>query len=202
MTARTASPSDARLPVLALLLWLGVSITAGATGLLAGIPSPGPQLLILALAAATVVAGTRGGAFRAWIDRADPRLLVAPHLIRLAAGVLFLVLAAQGGLSPLFARNAGWGDIIAALLAIPLLVSGLPRTRRHRRAWLAWNVIGSLDFVLVLGTAARVALADPGSLAPLFRLPLVVIPLFAVPLLIASHVFVFRRLAQLERAAA
>ena len=51
-------------------------------------------------------------------------------------------------------------------------------------------------------TAARVALADPGSLAPLFRLPLVVIPLFAVPLLIASHVFVFRRLAQLERAAA
>lgn len=188
----------ARPPLTPTLLWLGLAITAGATGVFTRIPSPGPQLLILALAAATIVAGTRAGAFRSWIDGADPRLLVAAHVVRLAAGVVFLILAAQGELSPLFARNAGWGDIVAGLLAIPLMLTGLPRTPGHRAAWLAWNIVGSLDFVIVLGTATYVALTAPGSLALLFQLPLILIPVFAVPLLIASHVFLFRRLAALR----
>lgn len=191
MTTRTASPA---LPTLATFLWLGVAIAVGATGRLTQVPSPGPQLLILALSAATVFAGLRVSALREWIARADLRLLVAPHIIRLFAGVVFLYLAAHGALSPLFARNAGVGDIIAALLAIAVIASGVPRSRPHWLAWLLWNVIGVTDFVIVLGTAAVVATTDQAGIAPILRLPLSVIPTFFVPLLIASHVFVFRRL--------
>ena len=186
----------ARPPLTTTLLWLGLAITAGATGVFTRVPSPGPQLLILALSAATIVAGFRAASLRAWLEQLDLRLLVLPHVGRLPVGAAFLVLASQGRMSELFARNAGWGDIIAGAAALGVLSLGALATPLKRRALLAWNVIGLADFVLVLGTAAVVALREPGALRLLFTLPGILVPLFAVPLLIASHVFVFWRLAR------
>ena len=198
MSTHAAAPSP---PLTAALVWLGLAIAVGASGVLAKVPSPGPQLVILALGAATVAAGTLLPGFRAWVDGLDLRLLVAPHAIRLVAGVVFLFLASQGRMSPLFARNAGWGDIVAATLGLAVIATGAPLTAGRRLAYLVWNVVGVLDFVVVLGTAAVVARRDPASLGLLFHLPLSLVPTFIVPLLIASHVFVFRRLATARTAA-
>lgn len=175
------------------LSWLAAALVVGATGQLAALPAPAPQLTLLVLALATIVAGTRLPAFRAWIDALDLRILVGIHAMRVV-GFYFFYLAAAGQLSPPFARNAGWGDIATAAGALALLATGLPRSRAHRAAYLAWNAFGLLDFAVVVATAAWIGSRQPADLAPLLRLPLALLPTFVVPLLIASHVFLFRRL--------
>ena len=74
------------------------------------------------------------------------------------------------------------------------------RTPRHRALYWAWNTFGLLDFVNVVGTAAWIGMrgTEPG-LAPLVRLPLSLLPTFFVPILMASHVFVYRRLRAMKR---
>jgi len=187
MTASTV-PSSRLTPGL-LGIWLGVAIVAGATGAVAALPFPVPQVVLLLLAVLSVIAGTRQGPVRAWVDALPLNAIVGVHVLRAVAGVTFLLLAAGGGMSPLFAYRAGIGDIVAAVLAVVAIAVG------RRGLYLAWNTIGLLDFAIVLYTAAFVA--GQGSVpgvAPLLRLPLSLLPTFVVPLLIASHVFVYRRL--------
>ena len=58
------------------------------------------------------------------------------------------------------------------------------------------NLLGMVDILFVVATAARLAAADPESMAALLRLPLSLLPTFLVPLIIASHVVLGVRLAR------
>jgi hypothetical protein len=62
-----------------------------------------------------------------------------------------------------------------------------------------WNTLGMVDIVFVVLTAARLALAEPESMAALLRFPLNLVPMFLVPLIIASHVLLFVRLGRWQR---
>ncbi len=194
----TASPIPApRFPgaaAVAVAIWLGLALSAGATGFLLRLPFPGPQFIILTLLAATVAAGLVPSRLRAWIDAIPLGVLVLVNATRLI-GISFLVLSAQGRLNAAFAARAGWGDIAAALLAIALVAAGDPRTAGRRLLYHAWNAFGVLDLVVAVGTATAVTLQEtaPG-VAPLLALPLIIVPTFLVPLLLANHVFIFRRL--------
>jgi hypothetical protein len=174
--------------------WLGLAILVAATGRLATLPFPGPQVVIVALVALAIALGTRVESVHAWIDAVPLRALVGVHGARLI-GFSFLVLAGRGQLSPIFAERAAWGDIAAAIGAIALVLSGDPRTPRHRALYLLWNTVGLADFVVVVVTAGWIASQGltPG-VAPLLHLPFSLLPTFAVPILLASHVFLFRRL--------
>ena len=176
------------------LIWLALAVAVGASGRLATLAPPGPQLVILALAVSAVVIGTRVKSVRSWVDAIPLRLMVGMHAV-LFVGIAFLVLGARGALSPLFAARAGWGDIAAAALALALAGAVSPMTRGGRAAYLAWNVFGVLDLALAVGTASWVAVhgLEPG-MQPILRLPLSLVPTFLVPILFASHVFIFRRL--------
>ena len=131
---------------------------------------------------------------RRWATRVDVRVFVAFHLTRFV-GIYFLVLYGRGELPYEFAVIGGWGDIIVAMLAIPLIATG-PPTSRRRIAYLAWNAVGLADILFVVATATRLALADPSSLAPLLRLPLSLLITFVVPIVIATHIWLFRRLRE------
>jgi hypothetical protein len=181
------------------LVWLSVAVLVAASGRLAAIPFPGPQMVLVGLTVLALLLGTRVGSVRAWIDAVPLRTLVGVHVVRLV-GSVFLVLAARGLLSPVFAERAGWGDIVTAVGALALVLSGDPRTPRHRALYLLWNTFGLLDFVNVVITAAWIGMSNvqPG-LVPLVHLPLSLLPTFFVPILFASHVFVFRRLGALAR---
>jgi hypothetical protein len=187
-------------PRLLLLGWLGLALILGATGALALVPPPGPQLLLLGLSALAMWAGTRSGPIRDWIDRLPIQAFPALHLIRFV-GIWFLILSARGELSPIFANAAGIGDIIAASGAVLLLlVVGYPASRGKRALWLTWNTVAMLDWVAVLGSVTFVAFQGrPEELAPLLRLPFSLLPTFIVPILIASQVFLFRRLRDVAR---
>lgn len=199
MTASTASPvapatGFPRGAAVTLVIWLGSAVAAGATGFLIQLPFPGPQILILALIAAVLVAVFTNQRLSAWIDSIPLRVLVGVNAIRFV-GIAFLVLAAQGRLNPLFAERAGWGDIAAALGAIVLVVTGVPRTSGHRAAYHAWNVFGLLDLVVAVGTATIVTLqAVTPTVEAVLTLPLILVPTILVPLLVANHVLIFRRL--------
>lgn len=195
MTASTIpAPRFPRAAGIAVTAWVALALLAGATGFLARLPFPGPQVIFLGLFVATFVAGASVPALRAWVDGLSLRTLIGINALRFI-GITFLVLAAQGRIAPVFAARAGWGDIATAALALALVATGEPRTPLHRGLAYAWNAFGFLDLVVAVGTATAVTLdgSAPG-MAPLFYLPLVVVPTFLVPIYLANHVTIFRRL--------
>lgn len=194
MTAGIAAPSSTpRVVPIALLAWLVAAVAVGASGVLARLPFPGPQLLILALVALSIAAISVRGPVRAWVDGLSWRTIVGFHGIRLI-GFVFVWLGARGVLSPLFATRAGWGDVIAAAVALGLLAFAVAPTQA-RWVYNLWNLFGLLDLGVALSTAAWVVQQGlvPG-MEPVLRLPLILVPLFFLPLLATSHVALFRRI--------
>src|SRR5262245_49789580 len=100
-----------RLVLLTTLLWAGLAIATGATGLFGRLRPPAPQLVILALTLVAIFAATSVPAVRSLVDTFSLRALIGVHVLRFV-GAIFLVLSARGELSPVFATRAGWGDIV------------------------------------------------------------------------------------------
>ena len=176
------------------LIWFVAAIVAGATGATSRLRPPAPQLMIVGLTLALILAGRSVGALRDWVMRLDWRLVVGFHLSRFV-GFAFLWLYRSGELPYAFAVPAGIGDIVVAFGALGLLLFSDGASRR-RRLLLVWNILGLVDILFVVLTAARLAVSDPGSMAALLRFPLSLVPTFVVPLIIASHVLLFARLRQ------
>ena len=153
---------------------------------------PAPQLVLIALTLTLLGLLFFVRSVRAWATAVDVRLLVAFHLTRFV-GIYFLILYQRGELPYAFAVPGGWGDITVASCALLLLVAG-PPTGRRRWAYLVWNMVGLLDILFVVATAALLAKEDSQSMAALLRLPLSLLPTFLVPIIIASHIWLFKRL--------
>jgi hypothetical protein len=183
---------------LAGLLWFLVALAASASGALEQLRPPAPQLVLVGLTGALVVAGVASPRFRAWAFSLDLRVVVALHLTRFV-GAAFLVYYRRGELPFAFAVPGGWGDIAVATAAILVLASGAPSTPGRRVIYGVWNMFGLADFLFVVFTAARLAFADPDSMRALLRLPLSLLPTFLVPILIASHVLIAARLMSASR---
>ena len=197
MTATTVTaPRFPGAAAVAAFAWLALAAVLGATGFFLRLPFPGAQVIILGLVAATLVAGLGSARLRAWIDGLPLQALIGINASRLV-GIVFLALGARGSLSPAFAGRAGWGDIAVAVSAIALVAAGWGSsiTPARRAGLYVWNALGFLDLVVAVGTATIVTLqgTTPG-VAPLLTFPLSLVPTFAVPLLLANHVFIFRRL--------
>ncbi len=174
------------------LLWLVTALVAAGSGRLALLRPPAPQLLLVGLTVLLVVAGAAWPGFRSWLAGIRLRQLVALHITRFI-GAYFLVLYGRGELPYAFAVPGGWGDIAIAAGALILVL--FVRDLAASRSWLlAWNLLGLADILYVVGTAARLAFADPESMSALLKLPLALLPTFLVPLIIASHLYLFIRL--------
>lgn len=182
---------------LVLTVWFVAAVLAVSGGLLARLPFP-PPLLIAGLAAAAIAAGLLGAGMRNWVLTADLRYLLAPHLVRFV-GFAFLYLVSRGALVRAF-LPIGWGDAIAAIGAVALLIAR-PRLSERSGWWmvLVWNTFGFLDMLLLLVTGIRLGLAAPEQFALFLRLPFGLLPTFFVPLIIATHVFIFVRLYSARR---
>ena len=182
------SPSSRLAPIL-LLVWGVAAIAAVASGSLNSLPFAPPLLVpitvVTAIFAILLVPGVA-----AWIGGLDLRALVALHLVRFIGGY-FLWLQSQGRLDPSFATPAGVGDLIVAVGALGLLLTGYVRAGRPL---LIWNILGTLDILMVVGTALRCFFAAPEEMSEFYHLPLGLLPTFIVPLIILSHLVIFVRL--------
>ena len=174
-----------------LLVWLAAAFVIAWTGALRQFPVPPPLIAIGLTVVALLVVRLAPGA-RAAITRLGPAPLVLFHVVRVAAGVYFLVMGARGVLPREFTTFAGWGDILVGVAAIWVLMRCLPtRTALQRAGLMIWNVAGLLDILGVLGNATRIFLKDPSFVVPFTSLPLAILPLFVVPIVIVSHALLF-----------
>jgi hypothetical protein len=172
--------------------WLLLAVFLGASGWVARLHPPAPQMVLAGLTLLLLGCGVTFYGFRAWLSQLDLRPIIALHLTRFVGGY-FLLLHRRGELPYAFAVPGGWGDILVAVLALLILLRvGEPAHRPH--VLLGWNLLGFADLLLVVGTAAHLTLTDPVSMQPLSRLPLSLLPTFLVPLLLASHLLLFWRL--------
>jgi hypothetical protein len=176
----------------AMLVWFVVACVAGASGAVARLTPPVPQMMIGALTLGLVLTGALHPALRTWLKRVNLRGFVAFHLTRFV-GIVFLVMYSRGELVGEFALTAGWGDIIAATWAL-LLVALMRNPESKPWLLMLWNAFGLADILTVVITATRIAMSAPADMAPMVRFPMSLVPTFVVPLVIASHVLVFVRL--------
>jgi hypothetical protein len=172
---------------------------AGAAGLVAAVPPPFPQFVLLGLVVGVLGLLRASPRFRAWALRVDIRALVLIHATRLV-GAYFLMLHARGELPWAFAVPGGWGDITVATAALAVVLWAPRRGSAGWSAFFLWNATGFVDIALVVATATRLAMADPNSMGALTRLPLSLLPTFLVPIIIATHVVIFVRLVASRRA--
>ncbi|MBV9873374.1 MAG: hypothetical protein JO025_01485 [Verrucomicrobia bacterium] len=121
--------------------------------------------------------------------------LIALNVTRLL-GVLFVLLYAAKRLPAPFAPVAGWGDIAAGAVALPLAL-WVARRPDTRSPVLFWNSFGLADLVtaVTLGAlsapgSSRVFFDEPGS-ALMSSVPYILIPCFLVPSLSFVHLVVF-----------
>jgi hypothetical protein len=173
-------------------LWFFAALAVGHFLVLQRLPTRAVPALIAVQVAVLLVAYFRAPTFRAWVDRFDLRALVLLHATRFV-GFYFLHLYARGQLPYAFAVPAGYGDIIVAALALGVALIPLSASVRERAIGI-WNVVGLVDILLVVFTAARLVFADPLSMRAFTHLPLSLLPTFLVPLIIATHVVIYVRL--------
>jgi hypothetical protein len=176
-----------------LVAWFVWTALASRSGALAG--------MVLPVVVATIIILT-SSQVRAVIAGANVSWLIAVQVSRLA-GASFLLLHDAGRLANPFAVIAGWGDITAAVLAVPAAIIAY-RAGPGWHYWvLSWNIIGFVDFLSAVFLGAT---SQPGSPIQLFtelpgaavlgELPWRFIPGYYVPLFLIIHIALFVRLWQ------
>ena len=181
-----------RVVILVPLGWLCFAV--GLSGWFYSANAPAVAATVWTLTALALFACWKISPIRVWALNVDLRWLVLFHVTRLFAGAYFLLLCQRGQLPCGFARTAGWGDIVIAILAVAVV--GAMRTGFAKPLLLTWNILGLIDIIFVVLSALRFGLNDWQSMHALRELPLSLLPMFLVPLIIASHVLIFVRLAR------
>jgi hypothetical protein len=135
--------------------------------------------------------------FKRLLRSASLESLVHLHVFRLA-GVFFLLLYVYRLLPGAFAISAETGDILTALLAIPVSRMVAKGHRWSIPAVVAWNILGILDIV----NALVIAVINPGqgNLREMTIFPFVWFPAFAPATILFLHTMVFRKLYLLKKA--
>lgn len=183
---------------LALLIWFALFSALASTSFFENNFSSFPPIqlrftaaLLVLLLASLFVPRTR----KVWNTMPVTRL-VSWHWVRAPMGVVFLLAAASGEIAPQFGERAGWGDLLAGVLAITYVF--VPAIQK-KTPTLLWNVIGLVDLLFAVVTAL-LTVSSPIQIYPfadqlrlLIHLPFIWVPGFLVPILVFSHILIFRR---------
>ena len=183
---------------LAAVLWLGAAqVLSSITWL--GLPGLAWVVALPIVVLSTLLLGTREGRRR--VMEASLPVMIGVQSVRVL-GIWFVLLHAAGRLPAPFAPVAGWGDVLAGILAVPVAWMAARFPGRGRGAILGWNLIGAIDLIAAvsLGLTSlpgplRLFMEEPGS-APMNVLPWIIIPGFLVPSLLALHAAIFYRLGR------
>ena len=178
----------------ALVLWFVLAAIAGYTGVQNSVL---PPLIIFGIVALLIIASFLVPSFRSWVCGISLNSLIAIHITRFV-GFYFLYLYGKGLLPYKFAVYGGWGDIAVAALAVVLLILSAEGVTKKPVYFFIWNMIGLIDILFVVGTAARLYFANPESMSQLTHLPLSLLPSFLVPIIIFSHLVIFYRLRKMN----
>ncbi len=169
-----------------LIVW-GLAVAAAAeTGLYRAVyPLWLAGLIALGIVVPVVVYAISEG-FRAYIETIGLRTITAFHIWRIAAALVFFWYGAHDLLPEAFVRNAGWGDLIAGLMALGVTL--LPRTRNR---YVVFHLFGFADFVVAVGTGLTYFLLNDPRMSGIQTLPMALIPFYGVGISGANHIMAF-----------
>ena len=189
------------------LLWLSAIWSAAING--AFLPGHAPPRLPFAIFLPVIVGvplllmSKRVGQL---LDAMPASWLVGLQVYRVFGG-LFLVGWALGAVPGIFGLPAGIGDVATGLLALPVAYRLAAGSGDARRAAIAWNIFGLLDFTIAVGIGLAIAPGPFQLIVPSIRdgvtggtYPTVLIPAFAVPSSILLHALSLRQLRRRDRA--
>jgi len=194
-------PNPGGLAAAALVGWLAIVLALGSAHAFQA-RSQGIPWIALGVGAPIVVgfvAFFLSPQVRRIVDSLPQAWLLSVQFPRLM-GATFLVLLAEHRLPAVFARPAGWGDVLIGVAALPVAAAYLTGRSGSRTLAVAFNLLGIADLVVAIGTGF---LASPSPLRLFFSqpstslmtvLPLVLIPTFLVPFWILVHAASLRAL--------
>jgi len=178
--------SGTRILLSVLAIWgLAVAVAAEAGVYRAISPLLLAGIIALGIVVPVVVYAVSDG-FRSYIEAIGLRSLTAFHIWRIAAALAFFWYGANDLLPETFVRNAGWGDLIAGLLALGVILLPESRTR-----YLAFHIFGFADFVVAVGTGLTFFLLNDPRMSGIQTLPMALIPFYGVGISGASHIMAF-----------
>jgi hypothetical protein len=143
-------------------LWLALIWGSAINGVFRGGVAPFPLLpfaifLPVIIGRKIVLLSKRMGEV---IDAMPASWLTALQVCRVL-GSAFLIGRARGLVSGVFALPAGIGDVTTGLLAVPVTILLAAGRLEGRKAAVAWNVFGLLDFAIAVSIGVMIA---PGPL--------------------------------------
>ena len=182
-------------------LWLSVVWNAAVAGAFNARASSLPLLplaifLPLIIGAPVLLLSKRVGQM---LDAAPASWLIALQLYRIF-GSWALAAWLHGALPGVFALPAGIGDVLTGLFAVPAAVAVATGTAQGRRAAIAWNIFGLVDFAVAVALGI---ITTPGPMQLIVpsvpsvgagAYPSVLTPAFVVPTSILLHALSLRQL--------
>ena len=114
----------------------------------------------------------------------------------------------HGALPGVFALPAGMGDVLTGLFAVPAAIAVATGTAQGRRAAIAWNILGLVDFVVAITMGMITAPGRFQLIVPNVpsigagAYPGVLTPAFVVPASILLHALSLRQLRRRSQAEA
>jgi hypothetical protein len=189
-------------------LWIGLCAAAAAAGIIAEskpFPLIAPFVAFPLLVAAIAAAFPAG---RAAMMSIPITALIGVNFGRVLA-VQFLMLEAQRRLGGPFPFFAGWGDIITAVFALPVMWLAATTGLKYWPVIAAWNLFGTADLVNAIalgvtsaeGSALQLFHTPPGSEA-MQHLPFSFVPTVLVPFYLITHAIVWAHLVRQRPSAA
>ncbi|MBW4618632.1 MAG: hypothetical protein KME17_04495 [Cyanosarcina radialis HA8281-LM2] len=181
----------ARQSIATIAIW-GVAVGIGSyLGLFSKFPLPWFALLVAIGITAPVTLYYGNSRFRGYIQGLHLNYLTVFHLWRIPAALAWFYYGSQHLLPETFVRNAAWGDLVAGLLVVPVLV--FPNSQ-----WKYWvfHLFGMTDFIVAVGTGLTFALLQIPMMETVTTYPIALVPLFGVGISGASHIMALDLLAR------
>ena len=170
-----------------LLIWIVAVIVTAQLGILSQLYLP----IIAMMVAATIVIPTlwyfHSSPLQAWACSIGQCRIVAFHIWRIPAAIMFFYFGLRGELPVAFWVIAGIGDFIAGCYALSVTRQKQPTIKDYRR----FHVVGFADFVVAVGTGFTYTVLQDPKMATITMLPMALIPLFGVGISGASHLISF-----------
>jgi hypothetical protein len=177
-----------------LIIWGSVVVLLARLGIIARLPTPFLPIPVMLGMGIPVALYFGSQAFRSYIHALDLRALTLFNVWRVPAALAFFWYGARGDLPVQFVLNAGIGDVIAGVLAVPVVFWLGTRPRWRLRSYTAFHLFSFADFVVAVGTGFYFSVAANPLMDTLKLFPMAFIPLFGVPVTGALSVMALHRL--------
>ncbi|WP_233864341.1 MFS transporter [Paraburkholderia adhaesiva] len=184
-------------------LWFAVIWNAAISGIFRTDASPlAPPFLPLAIFLPVIIGAPillRSKRVGQVLDAMPAAWLIALQLYRVF-GSWAIAAWLHGELAGVVGLPAGFGDVLTGLLAVPAAIAVASGTAQGRRAAIAWNILGLVDFAIAIALGMMTApgrfqliVPDMPSINP-GTYPYALTPAFVVPSSILLHALSLRQL--------